>query len=220
LKVKLTNRRNRIIYRLWSPIYDGLFDRFFAAPGRRRAMQVVSLQPGERVLLVGVGTGADLPLLPAGVVAVGIDLSPDMLGRAQARLPLEGREVTLVQGDAQSLPPDLGQFDAAVLNLVLSVVPDGAACLRETLRVLRPGGRAVIFDKFAPDGSRLGPGRRLVNLISTLCGTDVTRRLGDMIPQGECAKVHEEPSLLRGAYRVILMRKSAGVDGSRRTDRR
>ena len=99
--MRLTNRWNRFVYRLWSPIYDGLFDRFFAAPGRQRAMVLIDLQPGERVLLVGVGTGADLPLLPAGVKATDLDLSPEMLARAQAKLPLPGREATVVQGDAQ-----------------------------------------------------------------------------------------------------------------------
>lgn len=204
--MKLTNRWNHFVYRLWSPIHDGLLGRFFG-PGRRRAMQVLDLRPGERVLLVGVGTGADLPLLPAGVRAVGLDLSPDMLARAQAKLPFVGGDVALIQGDAQSLPPDLGPFDAAILNLVLSVVPDGAACLREALHVLRPGGRAVIFDKFAPDGSRLSAGRRLVNQVTTLFGTDVTRRFGDLAAQSDCTKVLDEPSLLHGSYRVILVRK-------------
>jgi hypothetical protein len=45
--VKLTNRWNRFVYRVWSPIYDGLFDHFFAAPGRRQAMQVLDLQAGR-----------------------------------------------------------------------------------------------------------------------------------------------------------------------------
>jgi phosphatidylethanolamine/phosphatidyl-N-methylethanolamine N-methyltransferase len=205
--MKLTNRRNRIIYRLWSPIYDGLFDRFFAAPGRRRAMQVLDLWPGERVLLVGVGTGADLPLLPAGVRAIGLDLSPDMLARARAKLPLTGRDVTLLQTDAQALPLRAGEFDAAVLHLVLSVVPDGAACLQEALRTLRPDGRAIIFDKFAPDDGRLTLGRRLVNLVTTLVGTDITRRFGDIAAGSRCTRVHDEPSLLRGAYRIILVEK-------------
>ena len=81
--MKLSNRWNRFIYRLWSPIYDGLCDRFFAAPGRRRAMAALDLKPGERVLLVGIGTGVDLPLLPEGAQAIGIDFSPDMLGVQQ-----------------------------------------------------------------------------------------------------------------------------------------
>jgi len=204
--LKLTNRWNRLIYRLWSPIYDGLFDRFFAAPGRRQAMQRLDLQPGERVLLVGVGTGADLPLLPAGVRAVGVDLSPDMLVRAAAKLPLAGRDVMLMQGDAQVLPLPAGQFDAALLNLVLSVVPDGAACLRETLRALRPNGRVVVFDKFLPDDAQPNPGRRLLNLVTTLIGTDITRRFGDIARGSPCTVVDDAPSLLRGAYRVILVR--------------
>ncbi|MCL7453620.1 MAG: methyltransferase domain-containing protein [Anaerolineae bacterium] len=205
--MKLTNRRSRIIYHLWSPIYDGLFDRFFAAPGRRRAMQVLGLQPGERVLLVGVGTGADLPLLPASVRAIGLDLSLDMLARARAKLPLTGRDVTLLQADAQALPLRAGEFDAAVLHLVLSVVPDGAVCLQEALRTLRPDGRAIIFDKFAPDDGRLTLGRRLVNLVTTLAGTDVTRRFGDRAAGSRCTIVHDEPSLLRGAYRIILIER-------------
>jgi phosphatidylethanolamine/phosphatidyl-N-methylethanolamine N-methyltransferase len=203
--VRLTNRWNRFVYRLWSPIYDGLFDRSFAAPGRRQAMQVLGLQPGERVPLAGVGTGADLPLLPDGVRAVGVDLSRDMLARAQAKLPLTGRDVTLIRGDAQSMPLAAGQFDAAVLHRVLSVVPDGVTCLQETLRTLRPQGRAVVFDNDAPDDGRLTLGRRLVNLVTTLVGTDVTRRFGDMTARSRCVKVHDEPSLLRGAYRVIVV---------------
>ncbi len=203
--MKLTNRWNRWIYRCWAPVYDQVFDRFFAAPGRRRALQVLALQPGERALFVGVGTGADLPLLPEGTSAVGVDLSPEMLAKARARLPLRGRSVALLQGDAQLLPLRPERFDAVVLNLVLSVVPDGRACFRQAMAALKPGGRIVILDKFVPDASRLTPLRRLVNLVTVLFGTDVTRRLGDIL-QGAAVKiVHEEPSLLRGMYRIVLL---------------
>ncbi len=204
--MKMTNRRNRIIYRLWAPIYDGLLKNAFA-PGRKRAMALLDPHPGERLLLVGVGTGADLPLLPEGVAAVGIDLSPDMLARARLRLPLPGRHVTLIQGDAQQLLVDEASFDAAIFNLILSVIPDGAACLRENLRAVRPGGRAVVFDKFLPDGGQLSIGRRLLNLGSTLFGTDITRRFGDLAAGSNIQTVHDEPSLLHGAYRVKLIRQ-------------
>ena len=205
--MKLTNRWNRFIYRLWAPVYDSLFDRCFAAPGRRQAVQVLNLQPGECVILVGVGTGADLPLLPKGIQALGVDLSPEMLAQAKAKLSLlTGRDVTLIQGDAQSLPLAAGQFDAALLNLVLSVVPDAAGCFIEVLRSLRPDARAVIFDKFLPDGSRLTLWRKLFNLITMLIGTDITRRFGDLAAGTRCVKIRDEPSLLHGAYRVILVR--------------
>lgn len=203
--MKLTNRWNRLVYRMWSPIYDRIFDRLFAGGGRRRAMALLDVQPGHKVLLVGVGTGADLPLLPQGVTALGLDLSPDMLARARAKPAGDRVRVSLVRGDAQRLPVMRGGFDAAVLNLVLSVVPDGAACLSETVRAVRPGGRIVIFDKFQPDGARLTAGRRLLNQVTTLFGTDITRRLADILSGTGCTVLVDEPGLLRGAYRVILL---------------
>jgi phosphatidylethanolamine/phosphatidyl-N-methylethanolamine N-methyltransferase len=202
--MKITNRWNRFIYRLWAPIYDSTVGHFFL-PGRTRAIEVLNLQPGECVLLVGVGTGADLPLLPQGVQAVGVDISVDMLAKARQKLPLPGREVTLLQGDAQQLLVDEAVFDVVIFNLILSVIPDGAVCLRENLRALKPGGRAVIFDKFLPDADRLTLGRRLLNLGSTLFGTDITRRFGDLARGVDFRTVQDEPSLLHGTYRVILL---------------
>jgi phosphatidylethanolamine/phosphatidyl-N-methylethanolamine N-methyltransferase len=207
--VRLTNRWNRFIYRVWSPIYDGLFDRAFAAPGRRQAMRMLDLQPGESVLLAGIGTGADLPLMPDGVQVVGVDLSPEMLAQAAAKQPMVDLDMILVQGDAQALPLAMEQFDAALLNLVLSVVPDGSACLRETLRALRPDGRIVIFDKFLPDAAAPSLLRRLLNMVTTLIGTDITRRVCDIISDGRCTVVRDEPSLMRGAYRVIEVQPDA-----------
>ena len=204
--MKMTNRWNQFIYHLWAPIYDATVGHFFL-PGRELAMELLKLQPGESVLLVGIGTGADLPLLPQGVEATGVDLSPDMLARARQKLPLPGREVTLLQGDAQQLLVDEASFDAVIFNLILSVIPDGAACLRENLRALKPGGRAVVFDKFLPDGGRLTLGRRLLNLGSTLFGTDITRRFGDLAVGAGIRVVQDEPSLMKGTYRVVLVQK-------------
>lgn len=203
----MTNRRNRVVYALWAPLYDAVFGRLVRR-ARARAMAVLAPAPSERVLLVGVGTGADLPLLPAGARAAGIDLSAAMLARARARLPLEGRSIELHLGDAQALPFERASFDAVVLNLVLSVVPDAPACLREALRVLRPGGRAVVFDKFLPDGTQPGAARRLANLVATRLGTDLNRRLAAILEGQPCAVVRDEPSLLGGTYRIVLLRRT------------
>jgi phosphatidylethanolamine/phosphatidyl-N-methylethanolamine N-methyltransferase len=202
--MKMTNRWNQFIYRLWAPVYDAAVGHFFL-PGRTRAIALLNLQPGERVLLVGVGTGADLPLLPQGVQAVGVDISPEMLAQARRKPPLAGREVTLLQGDAQKLLVDAAAFDAVIFNLILSVIPDGAACLRENLRALKPGGRAVVFDKFLPDDGQLTLGRRLLNLGSTLFGTDITRRFSNLAYGLNIQIVHDEPSLMHGTYRVKLI---------------
>ncbi len=204
--MKLTNEWNRLIYRLWSPVYDAVIGRFYARE-RRRAVDSLKLRPGERVLVVGVGTGVDLPLLPEGVEAVGVDLSPDMLGRARAKLPLAGRAITLVQADAQEQVVEEACFDAVIFNLILSVIPDGAACWREALRALKPGGRAIVFDKFLPNAGSVTFGRRLLNLFTTLIGTDINRRFSDLAIGGGFTMLRNEPSLLGGAYRIIEVRK-------------
>lgn len=173
-------------------------------------MALLNLQPGERVLLPGVGTGSDLPLLPRGVAAVGIDRSADMLARGRAKLPIEGVDVRLRLGDAQApLEEEEGTFDAVVLNLILSVVPDGAACLRAAMRALAPGGRAVVFDKFRPDASPPSLARRALNVVTSSLGTDIARSIAELSRAAGCRVTHEEPSLLGGGYRVVLLAKDA-----------
>ena len=204
--MQMTNHWNRLIYRLWAPVYDSTVNRFFL-PGRRRALDLLAIKPGDRLLLVGVGTGADLPLLPGGVVALGIDLSPEMLARAHRKLSTCRAGVQLVIGDAQAPLVTESSFDAVILNLILSVVPDGSACLRAALYALTPGGRIVVFDKFQPDDEKVSPIRRLMNVFSTLLGTDITRRFGVMLQASSCSVIYQEPSLLGGTYRIYILQK-------------
>ena len=71
---------NRVRYSAYAPIYDVVAAPFQA--GRRRSIALIDLQPGERVLILGCGTGLDIPLLPAGVSIAAIDLTPVMVRRA------------------------------------------------------------------------------------------------------------------------------------------
>ncbi len=198
---------NLAVYRAWAPVYDALLERFFR-PGRRAAATVLALQPGERVLLAGVGTGLDLPYLPPGVDAVGIDLSEPMLAQARrAAAALPGR-VELRHGDAAATGEPAACFDAALLSLILSVAPEPRQVLAETLRVLKPGGRAVVFDKFAPDDRPSSVPRHLLNTITRVAGTDIDRRLSDLIAGQPCTVCRDQPSLLRGQYRVVLLSRT------------
>ena len=209
----MDSRRNQTIYKLWAPVYDKVMGPF-AGKARRHAIELLKLQPGERVLLSGVGTGLDLPHMPAGVKAVGIDLSPEMLRKAQDKA--NGGDVSLLEMNAQALEFPDGSFDAVILSLILSVVPDGAAAFREAWRVLRPGGRAVIFDKFAPEGGRISALRRGVGKIISLFGTDPNRRLSELMgTPSDLTIERDEPSLLHGQYRIVLLRKQCKSDEAR-----
>lgn len=197
---------NRRVYRAWAPVYDPLLERVFR-PGRTAAIARLDLQPGERVVLVGIGTGLDLPLLPRQVEVTGIDISPAMLARARDRARALHLDVDLREGDAAHTGLPSGGHDAVVLHLVLSVVPDPRAVLREAMRLLRPGGRAVVFDKFAPDGRPVSRPRRAASVVTGFFGTEIDRRLADIVAGARCQVVKDEPSILRGQYRVVLLER-------------
>ena len=205
--MRATDRWNRFIYALWSPVYDFFVQAPMIDRARQQALNAARFRAGEHILLVGVGTGADLPHLPSGVSAVGVDISRQMLSRAHAKLPIEGRDIRLMVGNAAHLPFQQDTFDVAVLTLILSVVPDGAACFREVVRVIRPKGRVIIFDKFLPENRRPSWPRRLLNVLTGWFGTDINRRFSDIRGTTEVNVLLDESSFFRGNYRIILLEK-------------
>jgi ubiquinone/menaquinone biosynthesis C-methylase UbiE len=201
-----TNAWKRINYTLWAPIYDLLASPLFNRR-RRRSIHLLDLKPRERVLLVGAGTGLDLAVLPPGPTVVAIDLTPAMLSRLQRRAQRLGLNVDARVMDAHALEFPDSSFDAAILHLIVAVIPDPARCLKEVARVLRPDGRAVIFDKFAPDDARPPLALRLLNPLTSLFGTEVTRRLGPLLADAGLVVVHQESAGAAGLLTIALVRK-------------
>jgi phosphatidylethanolamine/phosphatidyl-N-methylethanolamine N-methyltransferase len=135
-------------YRRMAPVYDWVFGACFAQ-GRRNVIATLSRVPGRRVLEVGVGTGLSLRHWPRNFEITGIDLSPDMLRRAElARRRHRLHNVTLQLMDAQAMEFPDDSFDKVAAMYVVSVVPDLHALLREMRRVCRPGGRICIVNHF------------------------------------------------------------------------
>lgn len=199
-----TNRWNRIRYRLIAPLYDRIV-RFGAT--RKRSIALLGLESGERVLISGAGTGADLPYIPDGVEVVAVDLTPAMVERTRARAERLGRPVLAEVMDAQALDLPAESFDAVILHLIVAVAPDGRKVVAEAARVLRPGGRAVIFDKFAPEGRRPSLIRRIANLFANVVATDITRQLEPLVQGTGLEIVHRESAVRGGLFEIALLRK-------------
>jgi len=199
-----TNAWNRIRYTLAAPIYDAVA-RF--GWQRERSIGLLRLRPGERVLISGAGTGADLPYIPAGVAITAIDITPAMVDRLASRAELLGIPVDVRVMDAAALEFDAASFDAVILHLILAVAPRPAACLREAERVLRPGGRAVVFDKWVADDREPSMVRRLVNVATNLIATSITRRLGPIVDQTSLMLEAREPAGLGGLLEIALLRR-------------
>jgi len=116
---------------------------------RHRAAAAAGLRPGETAVDVCTGTGKLahelLTYVRPGGRVIGIDFSVAMLERGRRREP----DVEFREGDATRLPFADASVDAVAMAFGLRNVVDRMAALREMLRVLRPGRRAVILE-FAP----------------------------------------------------------------------
>lgn len=201
-----TNRWNRIRYTVIAPVYDRIAS--FRAQ-RRRSIELLAPRAGEHVLISGAGTGADLDHLPAGPRVTAVDIAPAMVARIRSRAQALGRDVDARVGDAQDLHLPDASVDAVILHLIVAVAPDGGAVIAEAARVLRPGGRAVVLDKFVPDGARPSLVRRVVNVVTNALFSDVTRHLGPMIEGSGLRVVHREPAGLGGRFEIILLERAS-----------
>lgn len=132
--------------RVYNELGAGL-DRAERFEGRAKALalELLGVQTGQRVLHVGVGTGAEHAVLQraAGTsgVVVGCDLSPGML-----QLTRERADTPMAEGDATRLPFGAAQFDRLFSAYMLDLIPlaEIPAVLAEFRRVLRPDGRLVL----------------------------------------------------------------------------
>jgi ubiquinone/menaquinone biosynthesis C-methylase UbiE len=191
----------RFRYSFWAPHYDRVTK--FPAE-RRRSIELLELRPGERLVVIGCGTGADLPFIPEGIEVLAVDLTPAMLRQAMAHAR-PGIEFRVMDGMALDLPD--GSFDAAILHMVLEVIPDPARCLAEAARVLRVGGRLAVFDKFLPEGERPGPLRRAGLALLDFVFTSTNRRMGEILARSGAPFVVERDDPSVGSYRHLILRR-------------
>lgn len=140
----------RDAYRRWSLVYDQVFGGVTAF-GRRRAVAAINASTATKVLEVGVGTGLALPLYRSDKRVTGIDICPEMLARARAKVQRRGlRNVDALEAmDAEAMSFSDHSFDVAVAMHVVSVARNPRRLLAEMRRVVRPGGRLLLVNHFA-----------------------------------------------------------------------
>lgn len=121
------------------PVFRGFIEDYLSA---------IQWDAVHRAVDLGCGTGVVTRLVAqhAGLNTrvVGVDLSEKLLKAARGLARAERIEWCCASADA--LPMEDNSTDLAVLHTLVSHVPNPGAVLREVHRVLRPGGRAVIFD--------------------------------------------------------------------------
>jgi SAM-dependent methyltransferase len=136
-----------------------------------RMIELLDLQPGERVVDVAAGPG-DTGFLAAGLVGpegslLSTDAAPEMVDTARRRAEELGlTNVEFAVSDAADLELDSDTFDAAICRYGVMLVPDSARAVAEVARVVRPGGRAVygVWAEPARNPWMTAPGRAALAL--------------------------------------------------------
>ena len=151
------------VYDKLAKVYDLTFGPTLH-PGRLQAIQRMDIQPGERVLEVGVGTGINLSLYPKHCTVTGIDFSSSMLEKARERAARKGiRNMRLLQMDAGDLKFADGSFDIVYAPYLISVVPDPVKVAQEMHRVCRSGGRIIFLNHFLSPNTLLSRVERWIS---------------------------------------------------------
>jgi demethylmenaquinone methyltransferase/2-methoxy-6-polyprenyl-1,4-benzoquinol methylase len=159
-------------YDVFANFYDASLDATYREH-RQQALAALALQPGVTVVDVGCGTGASLPVLvpavgPSGRV-VGVDASPGMLAKAEARVRRHGWQNVVLRRVGSDYTPEqltreLGAIQRVHCFLSLSVIDNWREVFDDYWRALEPGGRFVIADVH---NAKPGPYAKLVELIAS-----------------------------------------------------
>lgn len=122
-------------------------------PAAHHVVAVAAVARGERVLDLACGTGnAAIEAARLGAAVTGLDAAPRLIEVAEARAAAAGVEAAFVVGDAQDLPFGDGAFDCLVSVFGVIFVPEPPRAMAEIVRVLAPGGRALI-SAWKPEGA-------------------------------------------------------------------
>lgn len=152
--------------------YDRILDFWFGKvlrieKYRREAVEWLSLSRGDTVLDIGCGTGVNFPLIMKKVGSdgkiIGVDYTPEMLMKAEERVRKHGwTNVELIRGDAVKVHKLVKEkVDAVISTYCFSILYDVKEAFRNTMKVLKDGGRFVIVD-----AKRLKPENKLVRVLT------------------------------------------------------
>ncbi|WP_110932822.1 class I SAM-dependent methyltransferase [Paenibacillus bouchesdurhonensis] len=203
----MNNHWNKLIYRAGAPFYDFLFNAGPFARARKKVFADLALEPDKRVLLVGVGTGADLRFFYGKSLEItAVDLSPAMLAQAKSKVG-ENENVQFLEMNAEDLRFADQSFDLVIASLILSVVPDEHKCMSELVRVTKERGKIVIFDKFKGGEGKLPLIMRMLRPLIALLGTDIGRNYQAILKPhlGRLIIREDSPAMLGDMYRKIVL---------------
>jgi SAM-dependent methyltransferase len=169
----------------------------------RWAVQLLDVQPTDRVLEVGCGPGVAIAALASRAargLVVGVDHSQVMIGQARRRnrAAIRAGRVRLIHTPVERLSSSDGPFDAALAVNTVGMWPDPTARLGELARLLRPGGRIALVSQprcpGATAATSAAAARELAGLLTAAGFTHLRTELLDLDPPAACVLGHLAPA--------------------------
>lgn len=190
-------------YASYAVVYDRVFGRVFKE-SRESVVRNLKVEPGARVLEVGVGTGLCLPLYPAHCDITAIDLSDAMLGKAVERVKDLGlKNVKLLKMDAGDMDFPDSSFDLVIAAYVVTAVPDYRKLMQEMIRVSRPGARLILLNHFTQDSPIIAAVEKAISPICTRMGFRTDLSVDEVIDGWPLIKERDERVKPLGMWHVV-----------------
>jgi ubiquinone/menaquinone biosynthesis C-methylase UbiE len=140
----------RIYDATWGRAFAAVYDRGLKATeeaGLREMRRQILANAEGRTIDLGAGTGVNIELFPERVSELVLaEPDPHMFKQLRAKLAASSADASVIEAPAENLPFEDDSFDTAVFTLVLCTVPNPAAALTETARVLKPGGKLLFVE--------------------------------------------------------------------------
>jgi arsenite methyltransferase len=178
---------------------------------------LIELKSGETVLDLGSGGGIDVLLSakrvgPTGK-AYGLDMTDDMLALARENQRQAGVEnVEFLKGEIENIPLPDNSVDVVISNCVINLSADKARVLRETFRVLKPGGRFAVSDVVARGEVPELVRKSMALWVGCIAGALEEREYTAKLAQAGFTGISVEPARVYNIEDARLFLEGAGVD--------
>jgi phosphatidylethanolamine/phosphatidyl-N-methylethanolamine N-methyltransferase len=191
------------VYSNYAGVYDRVFGRVFQ-DSREAVVRNLKVEPGERVLEVGVGTGLCLPLYPPNCDITAIDVSQPMLEKAAARVKEHGlTNVKLLKMDAGEMDFPDSSFDTVIAAYVVTAVPDYRKLMKEMIRVSRVGGRLILLNHFTQEHPIVAAVEKAISPICTRIGFRTDLSVDEVINGWPLIKERDQRVKPLGMWHVV-----------------
>lgn len=199
--------RIKKIYDFYSDFYDFVFS-WILQPNLKYALSKQNFKEGQKILEIGVGTGASLIYYPPFLHITGIDISSGMLEKAMKRIKkLNLKNVELKIMDCTNLEFSDRSFDYVVAAFVISVCQHPEKMLDEMLRVLKDDGKIILVNHFASENRIINSIEKFLNPLAKKIGWRMDLSLDTLIKRDGVLLENKTKIFLFSPWTTVILRK-------------